>query len=70
MREVLVYERERRIVAEIYPEENRMGDEVYFNKLLQKVNQKLPAHKRVAKVILRGEEFVKNSSMKIVRYPV
>lgn len=70
VREVLVYERERRIVAEIYPEENRMGDEVYFSKLLQKVNQKFPAHKRVAKVILRGEEFAKNSSMKIVRYPV
>lgn len=70
VREVLVYEREHRIVAEIYPEENRMGDEVYFEKLLQKVNQKFPAHKRVAKVILRGEEFVKNSSMKIVRYSV
>lgn len=70
VREVLVYERERRIVAEIYPEENRMGDEVYFSKLLQKVNQKFPAHKRVAKVILRGEEFAKNSSMKIARYPV
>lgn len=68
VREVLVYEREHRIVAEIYPEEMRMGDEVYFGKLLQKVNQKFPAHKRVAKVVLRREEFVKNSSMKIVRY--
>lgn len=68
VREVLVYERERMIVAEIYPEEERTGDEAYFGKLLQKVNQGLPAHKRIAKVVLRGEEFAKNSSMKIIRH--
>lgn len=68
VREVLVYERERMIIAEIYPEESRMGDEVYFHQLLQHINEKLPAHKRIAKIILRREEFVKNSSMKIVRH--
>lgn len=68
VREVLVYERERMIVAEIYPEEERMGDEAYFGRLLQKVNQRLPVHKRISKVILRREEFVKNSSMKIIRH--
>lgn len=68
VREVLVYEREHVIVAEIYPEESHMGDEAYFDRLLQKVNRGLPAHKRIAKVILRREEFVKNSSMKIVRH--
>ncbi len=70
VREVLVYEQESMIVAEIYPEEAFIGDEVYFDQLLRKVNKKLPAYKRVARVILRREEFVKNSSMKIVRYPV
>lgn len=68
VREVLVYEQERMIVAEIYPEEERTGDEAYFGKLLQKVNQGFPAHKRIAKVVLRGEEFAKNSSMKIIRH--
>jgi len=68
VREVLVYEQERMIVAEIYPEEPHIGDEAYFGQLLGKVNKKLPAYKRVAKVILRREEFTKNSSMKIIRY--
>lgn len=58
------------IVAEVYPEEEHMGDEAYFGKLLCKVNQGLPAHKRIARVVLRGEEFAKNSSMKIVRHPM
>lgn len=70
VREVLVYEREHMIVAEIYPEEAYMGDKAYFDCLLQKVNKGFPAHKRIAKVILRREEFTKNSSMKIVRHSV
>lgn len=70
VREVLVYQRERMIVAEVYPEKEHMGDEVYFGKLLRKVNQGFPAHKRIARVVLRGEEFAKNSSMKIVRHPM
>lgn len=70
VREVLVYEQDRQIVAEIYPEESCMGDEDYFHRLLRKVNKNFPVHKRIAKVILRREEFVKNSSMKIIRGPV
>lgn len=70
VREVLVYEREHMIMAEIYPEESHMGDDAYFQQLLWKVNKEFPAHKRIAKMILRREEFVKNSSMKIVRHLV
>ncbi len=58
------------ILAEIYLKKTHMEDEAYFEQLLQKMNNKLPVHKRVTRVILRREEIVKNSSMKIVRYLV
>lgn len=66
--EVLVYEQEGMIVAEIYPEKVHMGDEAYFERLRQKVNKDQPVYKRIARVVLRETEFVKNSSMKIIRY--
>lgn len=67
VREVLVYECDRMIVAEIYPEETHVGDEAYFEELRRKVNRGLPAYKRIARVVLRRDEFVKTSSMKIIR---
>lgn len=70
VREALVYEREGMIVAELYPEETHMGDTAYFELLRQKVNKSQPVYKRIARVVLREKEFVKNSSMKIVRYQV
>lgn len=68
VREALVYEREGMIVAELYPEEAHMGDKAYFELLRQKVNKAQPAYRRIARVVLREKEFVKNSSMKIIRY--
>lgn len=68
VREVLVYERDGGITAEIYPDEAYTGDTAYFDELRRSVNAKLPAYKRIDRVILRREEFIKNSSMKIVRY--
>jgi long-chain acyl-CoA synthetase len=66
--EVLVYDKDSRIVAEIYPEEEYMGNEDYFNNLVNEVNKGRPAYKQIAKVVLRDTEFIKNSSKKIVRY--
>lgn len=66
--EVLVYEQDSKIVAEIYPEEDYMGDKEYFDALMEKVNKGRPVYKQVASVKLRDEEFIKNTSKKIVRY--
>ena len=66
--EVLVYEKDHKIIAEIYPEEAFMGNTEYFNALMAKVNKGRPVYKQVAGVVLREEEFIKNSSKKIVRY--
>ncbi len=66
--EVLVYEMNSKIIAEIYPEEEFMGKEDYFNELIKKVNEGRPVYKQIASVKLRKEEFIKNTTKKIVRY--
>ena len=66
--EVLVYEQDQKIIAEIFPEEEFMGNTEYFNALMAKVNEGRPAYKQVASVRLRDTEFIKNTSKKIVRY--
>ena len=68
VREVLVYDEDGKIVAEIYPEEDYFDNTEYFEALKEKINNKRPMYKRIAVVKLRKEEFIKNASMKIVRY--
>lgn len=68
VREALVYEQDGLIVAEIYPEEEHLGDEAYFDELKRKVNAGRPAYKQVARVVLRDEDFIRNTTRKIVRY--
>ena len=68
VKEVLVYDENGKIVAEIFPEDDYMDNQAYFNELKEKINNKRPMFKRIAVVKLRKEEFIKNGSMKIVRY--
>ena len=68
VKEVLVYDENGKIVAEIFPEDDYMDNQAYFNELKEKINNKRPMFKRIAIVKLRKEEFIKNGSMKIVRY--
>lgn len=65
--EVLVYQQNNKLVAEIYPEEAFMGNEEYFQALMLKVNQGRPLSKQIASVKLREDEFIKNTTKKIVR---
>ncbi len=65
--EVLVYDEQTKIVAEIFPDEDHRGDYEYFEKLKDKVNKGRPLYKQIVKIKLRDEEFIKNASMKIVR---
>lgn len=67
VREVVVYEEEGLIVAEIFPEEGYLGNQEYFTELMRKVNRGRPVYKQVAKVKMRDMEFEKNTSMKIIR---
>ena len=66
--EVLVYDEGGKIVAEVFPTEEHLGDTAYFEKLKDKVNKGRPIYKQITRIKLREEEFIKNASMKIVRY--
>ena len=66
--EVMVYDQRSVIVAQIYPEEEFMGNTEYFNNLMKKVNEGRPIYKQVTKVILRTEDFIRNTTKKVVRY--
>jgi long-chain acyl-CoA synthetase len=68
VQEALVYDEDGKIVAKIYPTERRRGDMAYFEKLKNKVNKDRPVYKRIFRVILSDTEFIKNTTMKIVRY--
>lgn len=74
VQEVLVYEENGIIIAEIYPDEEdkkKIKDESlqeYFDKICKEINSKRPLYKQVGKVRLRDSEFEKNTSKKILRY--
>jgi len=65
--EVLVYEENKQIVAEIFPAEEKKGDKAYFKALIDKINDGRPIYKQINEVRLREEEFEKNTSHKILR---
>ena len=68
VQEVLVYDEQTKIVAEIFPDEAHRGDQAYFDALKDKVNKGRPLYKQIVRVKLRDVEFIKNASMKIVRH--
>lgn len=78
VQEVLVYEKEGKIIAEIFPNEEWFntlhGDNIgenrktYLDELCKKVNRGRPLYKQVHAVIIRDAEFPKNTSKKILRY--
>ena len=55
------------IIAIIYPNEDYIGNQEYFDDLIYKYNKDKPKNNQIAYVELRSEEFPKNSSKKIVR---
>jgi long-chain acyl-CoA synthetase len=65
--EAVVYELGNAIVAEVHPTEEYMHNNEYFESLRKLVNKKRPIYKQISKIILRDEEFPKNTSGKILR---
>ncbi len=64
------------IVAEIFPDEEALkmhhieDPQKYFEEEVRKVNEKNVGYKAVGRVKLRSEEFVKNTSRKIIRFKI
>lgn len=75
VQEVLVYEKDGIIIAEIYPDKEYLNDknedetvQEHFDKIRKEVNKSRPLYKQVSRVCLRDTEFEKNTSRKILRY--
>lgn len=69
--EVVVYEKDSAITAEVFPEESDLTREE-LRKVIQskidKLNKSLPTHKHIQKLIIRATEFEKTATRKIKRY--
>ncbi len=68
--EVIVYEEGNKLVASIYPTEEYLGNQEYFDNLIYKYNRNKPKNHQIAFVKLRMEEFPKNNNRKILRSKV
>jgi non-ribosomal peptide synthetase component F len=68
VQEAVVYELNNAIVAEVYPTDEYLHNDEYFENIRKSVNKKRPIYKQISKIILRDEEFPKNTSGKILRY--
>jgi long-chain acyl-CoA synthetase len=66
VKEVLVYQEDQKITAEVYPQEGSTYDDV--KSAILKLNQLLPPHKGIQSVKVRETEFPKTTSRKIKRY--
>lgn len=71
--EVIVYGKDDKIVAEIYPDieyakMHQIKDiEEDLNEFITKLNKSLPTYQRIKSVVIREEEFEKNTNRKIIR---
>ncbi|WP_022765618.1 AMP-binding protein [Butyrivibrio sp. XPD2006] len=73
VKEVLAYQKDNQIVAEIYPNKsfieknNIANDKEQISDIINAVNKSLPPYARIGEIVIRNEEFKKNSSKKIIR---
>lgn len=68
--EVVVYEEDNKIIASIFPNEDYLGDQEYFDNLIYEYNKTKPKNHQISLVKVRNKEFEKNSSLKILRNKV
>jgi long-chain acyl-CoA synthetase len=67
IKEVMVYQKDDRIEAEVYLGTEMQGFDKQIQKDLEKINSKLPTYKNISKVHIRDTEFSKTASKKIIR---
>ena len=68
--EVMVYEDKGAISVQIYPDDEHMGMQSWFEECICIFNETLPPTQRIRSVKLRTSEFPKSTSKKILRYEV
>jgi len=70
VREVVVYEKENHLVCSIFPEDDYLSNNEYFDALIAKYNKNVPVNHQLAYFYLRDKEFIKNNNRKIIRNKV
>jgi len=65
--EVVVCEESNKLIAYIYPTDDYLGDQEYFDNLIYNYNKNRPKNHQIALAKLRTEEFIKNNNGKILR---
>ncbi len=68
--EAVVYEVKGSLAIQIFPEEEYLGNQSYFDELIKKYNKTQPQFMHIRTLTLRDEEFEKNSTKKILRFKV
>lgn len=68
--EVMVYEDNGAISVQIYPDDEHMGQQAWFEECIGIFNETLPPTQRIRSVKLRTAEFPKSTSKKILRHEV
>lgn len=67
VKEVLVYEKDELITAEVYLDEDETDGKNRINLDIQKINRTLPLTKNIGNIIVRDTEFPKTTTKKIKR---
>lgn len=68
--EAIVYEDKGSLSVQIFPNEEFTGNQEYFETLIKNYNKVQPQYKHIQRVLLKDEEFEKNSTKKILRFKI
>ena len=68
--EAMVYEDNDTIAVMIYPDEDHMNQQAWFDEQIEHFNDTLPPTQRIKTVTLRSTDFPKSTSKKILRHEV
>lgn len=68
--EAVVYDNNGSLAVQIFPGEEYLGNQEYFENLIKEYNKTQPQYKHIQRVLLKEEEFEKNSTKKILRFKI
>ncbi len=67
VKEVIVCELNGKLIASIFPEEEYLDNEEYFDNLIYEYNKNKPKNHQIAMANIRKTEFIRNNNKKIIR---
>ncbi len=68
--ECIVYDNNGSLAVQIFPNEEFYGNQAYFENLIANYNNHQPQYMHIKRVLLKDEEFEKNSTKKILRFKI